>query len=84
MTMLSSSSPVTARHDLGRPGDACALEHVELGGVALEDDRAELRLELLEPVAPLLDQCHLVAHPDERARDVGADLPSARDDRVHG
>ena len=49
-------------HDLGRPGDAGALEHVDLGRVALEHDRPELRLELLPAVAPLLDQRHLVPH----------------------
>ena len=32
---------------------------------------------------PLLDQRHLVAHLEERARDVRADLPPAGDDDVH-
>ena len=56
---------------------------MDLGGVARERDRAELGLELLEPLAPLLDEGHLVPHPQERPRDARADLPPAGDDRVH-
>ena len=41
----------------------------------------ELGLELLEAVAALLDQRHLVAHREQRARDVRADLAAAGDDR---
>ena len=70
--------------DLRRPCDPGALEDVDLGRVAQRaHDRPELGLELLEPLAALLDEGHLVAHAEERARDVRADLPAARDDRVH-
>ena len=62
MTMLSSSSPVTASTISGGRAMPGALEHVDLGRVALEHDRAELGLELLEAVAPLLDERHLVPH----------------------
>ena len=83
MTMLSSSSPVTARTmSGGRAIPARSRTWISVASPC-SDDRPELRLELLEAVAPLLDQRHLVAHPDERARDVRADLPAARDDRVH-
>ena len=70
-------------HELRRPRDAGSLEDVDLGRVAGECRRAELGLELLEAITALLDQRHLVAHPEERARDARADLPSPRDDRVH-
>ena len=43
----------------------------------------ELLLEPLEAVAALLDERHLVAHPDEAAHEVRADLPTADDDDVH-
>ena len=75
--------PGDREHDVGRPGDPGALEDVDLGRVTGEDHRPELGLELLEPVAPLLDQRHLVPHREERARDARADLPAACHDRVH-
>ena len=43
----------------------------------------ELLLEPREPVGALLDQRHLVAHLEQRARRVRADLPAAGDDDVH-
>ena len=48
-------------HEIGRAGDPGALEDVDLGRVAAHHDRPELGLELLEAVAVLLDQRHLVA-----------------------
>ena len=77
---------VVARHgedELGRARDPGALENVDLGRVAEECDGAELGLEMLEPVTALLEEGHLVAHPEERARDALADLASSGDDRVH-
>ena len=47
-------------HDVGRPRDAGALEHEELGRVAALHLVLELVLEPLEAVAALLDQRHLV------------------------
>ena len=49
-----------------------ALEHVQLGRVAALHLVLELVLEALEAVAALLDQRHLVAEAQERARDVRA------------
>ena len=43
----------------------------------------ELVLKLVEAVRTLLDQGHLVAHLQERAGDVGADLAASGDDRIH-
>ena len=50
MTMLSSSSPVTATTHVGRPLDPGALEHEELGRVAAVHLVLELGLELVEAV----------------------------------
>ena len=83
MTMLSSSSPVAAMTMLGRPLDPGALEHEELGRVAVDDDVLELVLEPLEPVTALLDQCHLVTGAQQAPREVGADLSAACDQDVH-
>src|SRR5919198_53858 len=69
--------------EVGRAADAGALEHVELGRVALLDLVLELSLELREPVRALLDQRHLVTHADEAARDVGAGLAATCDEGVH-
>ena len=43
MTMLSSSSPVSRDHDVGRAGDPGALEHEELGRVAVAAPGARTR-----------------------------------------
>ena len=59
------------------------LEDEELGRVAALHLVLELVLELLEAVAPLLDQRHLVPEAKERARHVRADLAAAGDDDVH-
>ena len=83
MTMLSSSSPVAATSEVGRPLDAGALEHEELGRVAADHLVLELGLELVEPVRLLLDQRHLVPGAEQRARQVRADLAAACDEDVH-
>ena len=70
-------------HELRRARDAGPLEDVDLGRIARERHRAELGLELLEPVAALLHERHLVAHPEERAGDARPDLAATGDDRVH-
>ena len=70
-------------HEVGRPGDPGALEDGDLRRVAEHRGMAELRLELGEAVAPLLDDRDLALHLDERARDVRADLAAAGDDHVH-
>ena len=69
--------------EVGRARDACALEDEELGRVT--DDRGvlELLLEVVEPVAPLLDDRHLVPDAAQRARDVRADLAAAGDEDEH-
>ena len=69
--------------EVRRPRDARPLEHEELSGIAEQRARPELFLERLEPRTALLDERHLVAHVEERARDVGADLAAAGDDHVH-
>ena len=69
--------------ELRRTRDARALEHADLSRVAPHHHRAELLLETGEPVRALLDQRDLVAHLEQRTRDVRADLPSAGDDDVH-
>ena len=69
--------------DVRRPRDAGLLEDEELGRVARLHPVLELLLEALEAVAPLLDERHLVAHRDEAAHEVRADLPAADDDDVH-
>ena len=77
---------VVARHrddDARRPLDPGALEHDELGRVAVDDLVLELVLEPLEAVAPLLDQRHLVPAAEQAAREVRADLAAACDQDVH-
>ena len=71
------------KHDVGRPRDAGALEYEDLGRVTALHLVLELVLEPLEAVAALLDEGHLAAEPEQRARDVRADLAAARDDHVH-
>jgi hypothetical protein len=70
-------------HDVGRALDPRAFEHEELGCVALVHLMLELRLEHVEPDGPLLDQRHLVARPDQRPREVRADLSPACDQEIH-
>src|SRR5207248_1470562 len=70
-------------HDIGRAGDPGALEHEELGCVAALHLVLELVLKLLEAVAPLLDQRHLMSEPEEGTGDVRADLAAACDDYVN-
>ena len=55
---------------------------MQLGRVAEQNLVLELVLELLVAVGPLLDQRHLVSHPEQRAGDVRADLAAAGDDRI--
>ncbi len=77
---------VVARHreqELGRPRDPGALEDGDLGRVAADHGRAELLLESREAIRSLLDQRHLVAEVEQRARHVRAHLAAARDDDVH-
>ena len=77
---------VVARHredDVGRPVDPGALEDVDLRRIAAQRHGAELLLELLEAVAALLDERHLVPHVEQRGADVGPDLAAAGDDQVH-
>ena len=69
--------------EVGRPADPGQLEHVQLGRVAELHLVLELLLELLEARRSLLDQRHLVPHPQERAGDVRPDFAASRDDRVH-
>ena len=83
MTMLSSSSPVSASTMSGGRAMPGALEHEQLGRVAALHLVLELVLEPVEAVAALLDQRHLVPEAQERARDVRADLAAACDDDVH-
>ena len=83
MTMLSSSSPVTATTMLGgRWIPARSRTKISVASPC-DDDVLELVLELLEPVAALLDQRHLVAGAEQAAREVRADLPAACDQDVH-
>ncbi len=53
------------KNDVSGSVDPGPLEDMDLRRVAVHDDRAELFLEHLESIAPLLDECHLVAHRDE-------------------
>ena len=70
--------------DVGRTLDPGALEHVELGRVAAHRNRARTPPRAARvAVAALLDQRHLVAHLEQRAGDVRADLAAAGDDQVH-
>src|SRR5439155_15592575 len=59
------------------------LQHEELGRITVQDLMLELLLELRVAVAALLDQRHLVPEPDEAAREVRADLPTACHEHVH-
>ena len=70
-------------HDLGRTCDPGTLEHEHLGRVAQLDLVLELLLEPLVAIGALLDERYLVAAPEQGPRDVGADLPTPRDDREH-
>jgi hypothetical protein len=72
-----------AQDEVGGPGDPGLLEHVQLGRVAEQHLVLELLLQPLVAVRALLDQRHLVAHAQQRAGDVGADLAPAGDDHVH-
>ena len=45
--------------------DPGPLEDMDLRRVPVHDDGAELFLELLEAIAPLLDERHLVTHRDQ-------------------
>src|SRR5205823_1309108 len=71
------------QHEVGWAPDPCALEHEQLGRVALVNLMLELPLEHLVPVPALLDQGQLVAEADERPRHVGPHLAAACNDRVH-
>ncbi len=70
-------------HDARGPLDAGPLEHEDLGRVPVHDDVLELVLKPLEPVAPLLDQRHLVPDTKQAASEVRADLAPACDQDVH-
>ena len=69
--------------EVRRACDARPLEDEELGRIA--DDRRvlEVLLELNEAVPVLLDDRHLVPHASKRAREVRADLATARDEDEH-
>ena len=71
------------QQDVRRTCDPRALERVDLGRVAEQHLVAELRLEPLEAIAPLLDQRHLVAHAQQGAGHIRPHLAAARHDRVH-
>ena len=81
MTRLSSSSPVTASSELGRTRDAGPLEDGDLGRVAADHRPGRTPPRAARSGRALLDQRHLVAEVEQRARDVRADLASAGDDR---
>src|SRR5215471_11199706 len=70
-------------HDVRRPRDPGPLEDEKLGRVSALHLVFEFVLELLEAVALLLDQRHLVPEAEERAGDVRTDLAAAGDDDVH-
>ncbi len=82
MSMLSSSSPVTAitRSARWMPG---ALEHPQLGARRRTGRRARAPLDRQVAAAVGLDQRDLVALVDQLAREVPADLAAAGDDHVH-
>ena len=69
-------------HEVGAL-DAGPLEHEELGGVAVADDVLEPLLEPGVALAVVLEQRHLVAHLEQRARKVRAHLAATRDQDVH-
>ena len=70
------------RHDEVRALDAGALEHPQLGGVAVLDGVLELLLDRQVAPAVLLEDGDLVALLDELPRQVPADLAGAGDDHV--
>ena len=71
------------RHDHVGAHDAGALEHPQLGRVAVLDVVLELLLDDQVAVAVGLDQGHLVTLADQLAREVPPDLAGAGDDDVH-
>ena len=70
-------------HEVGAL-DAGALEHPQLGGVAVLDGVLVLFLDHQIAWTRGLDQRHLVALDDQLAREVAPDLARADDDHVHG
>jgi hypothetical protein len=69
--------------DVGRSGDAGALEDEELRAVAVDRAVLELLLQPLEAGAVLLDERDLVVEREERAGDADPDLAPADDDDEH-
>ena len=80
--MLSSSSP-GHRHDQLGALDAAALEHHQLGRVAVLGDVLELFLEQAVARRRLLDHRDLVPHLEQLVREVAPDLAAAGDEDVH-
>ncbi len=80
--MLSSSSPGHGDDQLGAL-DAAALEHHQLGRVAVLGDVLELLLEQAVAVGALLDDRDLVAHLQQLVGEVAPDLAAACDEDVH-
>src|SRR5438876_7894478 len=64
--------------------DARALEHPQLGRVAVHDSVLELFLQPEVAFARGLDQRHLVLLRDQLSREVATDLPGSDDDHIHG
>ena len=69
-------------HEVGAL-DARALEHPQLGAVAVLDGVLELLLDAQVARAVALDERDLVALGDQLAREVEADLAAADDEDVH-
>ena len=69
-------------HEVGTL-DAGALEHPQLGGVAVLGGVLELLLDREVAGAGGLDQRHLLVLGDQLTGEVAPDLPCADDDRVH-
>ena len=63
--------------------DAAALEHHQLGRVAVLRDVLELLLEQPVAVGALLDDRDLVPHLQQLVREVAPDLAAAGDEDVH-
>ena len=82
MRMLSSSSPVTATTQVGAL-DAGALEHPQLGAVAVLGAVLELLLDHRVAAQVGLDHRHLVTLVDQLAREVPAHLAGSHDQHVH-
>ena len=84
MTMLSSSSPVAATSEVGRALDAGALEHEELGRVALDAPGARTPPRACRSGTA---RCSIsvTSWPaaEQRPREVRADLAAACDQDVH-